>query len=163
MIAELMKILPSFSEVGHMRCFLHIVNLMAKSIIKQFDIQKKREDQHLDDAEQELRDNTAEQELHDLAGDVDLEEQQSIEAMAQLQIDGKTSEPEKETETDDDVEGWINEMMLLSPAEREQVEGDIQPVKLVLVKVRYQWCMGRMLLTGIGSFGKLPSKLSTHQ
>jgi hypothetical protein len=121
MITELTKILPSFSEVGHTWCFLHIVNLIAKSIIKQFDVQKKREEQHLYDAEQELQDNTAEQELHDLAGDVDLEEQQSIEAMAQLQINGKTSEPEKETETDDDVEGWINEMMLLSPAEHEQV------------------------------------------
>jgi hypothetical protein len=138
MIAELAKILPSFSEVGHTRCFLHIVNLVAKSIIKQFDVQKKREDQHLDDAEQELRGDVAERELQDLAGDVDLEERQSIAAMAQCQIDGETGETDMEMETDDDVEGWIDEMMLLSPAEREQVEGDIRPVKLVLVKVRYQ-------------------------
>jgi hypothetical protein len=41
MITELAKILPSFSEVGHTQCFLHIVNLVAKSIIRQFDIQKK--------------------------------------------------------------------------------------------------------------------------
>jgi hypothetical protein len=163
MITELAKILPSFSEVGHTRCFLHIVNLVAKSIIKQFDVQKKREDQHLDNAEQELRGEDAEQELQDLAGDVNLEEQQSIEAMAQHQINGEAGNTDTETETDDDVEGWIDEMMLLSPAEREQVEGDICPVKLVLVKVRYQWCMGRLLLTCIGSFGKLLSKSSTHQ
>jgi hypothetical protein len=58
--------------------------------------------------------------------------------MAQHQIDGETGETDMEMETDDDVEGWIDEMMLLSPAECEQVEGDIRPVKLVLVKVRYQ-------------------------
>ena len=110
----------------------------------------------MDDAEQQLWDNMAEQELQDLAGDVDLE----VESMAQLQIYGETSETEKEMETNDDVEGWIDKMMLLSPAECEQVEGDIQ---LVLVKVRYQWWMGWMLLTGIGSFRKLLSKSSTHQ
>ena len=109
------------------------------------------------------KDNTAEQELQDLAGDVDLEEQQSIEAMAQLQINSETSETENEMETDDDVGGWINVMMLLSPAKHEQVEGDIHPVKLILVKVRYQWCMGRMLLTSIGSFGNFLSKSSIHQ
>jgi hypothetical protein len=33
MIAELAKVLPNFSEVGHTRCFLHIVNLVAKLVI----------------------------------------------------------------------------------------------------------------------------------
>ena len=137
MITELVKILPSFSKVGHTWCFLHIVNLVAKSVIRQFDVQKKREDQHLDEAKQELRVDNAERELQDLAGDVDLEEQQSIEAMAQRQINGETGETDPETVTDDDVEGWIDEMMLLSPAECEQVKGDIRPVKLVLVKVSF--------------------------
>jgi hypothetical protein len=58
----------------------------------------------------------AERELQDLAGDVDLEEQQSIEAMAQCQIDGmRQVTTDMEMETDDDIEGWIDEMMLLSP------------------------------------------------
>ena len=124
MIAELAKILPNFSEDGHMRCFLHIVNLVAKSIIRQFDVQKKRDDEHLDEAEQELR---------NLAGDVDLENEQAEEVMGRCQIDGEIDAGD---ESDDDVEGWINEMMLLSPTERERVEEDIRPVKLVLVKVR---------------------------
>lgn len=126
MIAELAKILPNFSEVGHTRCFLHIVNLVAKSVIRQFDVQKKRDDEHLDEAEQELR---------DLAGDVDLENQQAEELMEECQISG---EIDAEDESDDDVEGWVDEMMLLSPSERERVEADIRPVKLVLVKVRCQ-------------------------
>ena len=41
-------------------------------------------------------------------------------------------------EDDVDVEGWINEMLLLYPSEHTQVKEDICPVKLVLVKVRYQ-------------------------
>ena len=128
MIAELAKILPKFSEVSHTRCFLHIVNLVAKSIIKQFDVPKKQEDEHLDKAEQELR---------NLAGDVELEEQEAVEAMTQHQIGGNT-DSEIEDQNDDDVDGWVDEMTLLSPAEREQVEEDIRPVKLVLVKVRYE-------------------------
>ena len=107
MIAELAKILPNFSEDGHTRCFLHIVNLVAKSIIRQFDVQKKRDDEHLDKAEQELC---------NLTGDVDLENEEAEEAMGEYQISGEIDAGD---ETDDNVEGWINEMMLLSPAEHE--------------------------------------------
>jgi hypothetical protein len=134
MIAELTKILPKFSEVSHTRCFLHIVNLVAKSIIKQFNVPKKREDEHLDEAEQELR---------NLVGDVEQEEQEAVEAMTQHQIGGNMdSETEDEN---DDVDGWVDEMMLLSPAERERVEEDIRPVKLVLVTVRYEQYIGKRL------------------
>lgn len=75
MISKLAKILPDFSQVNHTRCFLHIVNLCTKSIIKQFDILKKKEDEHLDEAVHELQDDN---ELQGLAGDQELEEQQTI-------------------------------------------------------------------------------------
>lgn len=78
---------------------------------------KKREDEHLDEAEQELR---------NLAGDVELEEQEAVEAMTQHQIGGNM-DSETEDENDDDIDGWVDEMMLLSPAEREQVQEDIRP------------------------------------
>ncbi|KAF8238492.1 hypothetical protein L208DRAFT_1241639 [Tricholoma matsutake] len=42
-IAELAKILPSFSKVRQTQCFLHIVNLIEKLVIRQFDIQKKQD------------------------------------------------------------------------------------------------------------------------
>ena len=74
MITELAKILPKFSEVGHTQCFLHIVNLVAKSIIRQFDIPKKQDDGHLDKAEQELR---------NLAGNINLENKEAKELMVQ--------------------------------------------------------------------------------
>lgn len=130
MIAELVKILPDFSQVNHTRCFLHIVNLCAKSIIKQFDVPKKKEDEHLDEAVRELQNDN--DELQDLAGDQELEEQQTVDAIARRQINGQDGEEEEE---DDDIEGWIDEMELLSPAERAGLEESIRPVKLVLVKV----------------------------
>jgi hypothetical protein len=130
MIAELVKILPDFSQVNHTRCFLHIVNLCAKSIIKQFDVPKKKEDEHLDEAVRELQDDN--DELQDLAGDQELEEQQTVDTIAQHQINGQDGEEEEE---DDGIEGWIDEMELLSPAERAGLEESIRPVKLVLVKV----------------------------
>jgi hypothetical protein len=82
MITELANILPDFSKVNHTWCFLHIVNLCAKSIIKQFDVQKKQDNEPLSEAECELQ---------GLAGDIEFEEQQAIEAMAQHAIDSETN------------------------------------------------------------------------
>jgi len=123
MITELAKILPKFSEASHIRCFLHIINLVAKLILKQFDVPKKREDEDLDDAEQELR---------DLAGDLELKEWQTAEAMDKQQINRDTG---LGAEMDNDIDGWVDKMLLLSPAEQARVKEDIRPVKLVLVKV----------------------------
>jgi len=117
---------------------------VAKSIIQQFDIPKKKKDQHLDKAEQGSQSNNTEQELQDLAGDIDLEEQKSLEAQAQHRIDGKTGEPDMEIEPDDDVEGWVDKMASLSPAKCKRVKGGIRPVRLVLVKVSYQQCMTKL-------------------
>ena len=126
MITELANILPDFSEVNHTWCFLHIVNLCAKSIIKQFDIQKKQ-DEPLSEAECGLQ---------DLAGDIEFEEQQAIKVMAQHGIDGET---DVETEGDDDIEGWIDEMALLSLDEQEGLMESICPVKMVLIKVSLRY------------------------
>ena len=75
--------------------------------------------------------------MHDLVGDVDLENEQAEEVIGQYQINGETDMgDDSDDDSDDDVEGWIDKMMLLSPTECERVEEDIRPVKLVLVKVR---------------------------
>ena len=74
MITKLTKILPKFSKVGHTQCFLHIVNLVAKSIIRQFNIPKKQDDGHLDKVEQELC---------NLAGNINLENKEAKELMVQ--------------------------------------------------------------------------------
>ena len=126
MIEQLTKILPDFSEVNRTRCFLHIVNLCAKSIIRQFDIQKKDTDEP-DDTERELQ---------DLAEEIDLEEQQAAELLQQHAIDSKAN---SSTENDDDdTDGWVDEMAVLSLAEQKELHEEIRPVKLVLVKVCHE-------------------------
>ena len=134
MVECLAKTLNDSSKVNHTRCFLHIVTLCAKSIIKQFDVQDSKPNEPLADAERELQ---------ALAENIDVEEQQGAAAIAQLAIDGELElESEKDDdiegwidEKDDDIEGWIDEMAILSPADRTKLEADIRPVKLVLVKV----------------------------
>ena len=54
MIEQLADMLPGFSHVGHTRCFLHIVNLVARLMIQQFDILKNRAGQNLDVQSQEI-------------------------------------------------------------------------------------------------------------
>jgi hypothetical protein len=54
MIRELARLVPRFEgEVSHTRCFLHVINLIAKSLIHQFDTHSSQTD--VDD-EQELMD-----------------------------------------------------------------------------------------------------------
>ena len=126
MIEQLAKILPDFSEVNCTQCFLHIVNLCAKSIIRQFDVQKKDTDK-LDDTERKLQ---------DLAQEIDLEEQQAAELLQQHVIDGEVN---SSAENDDDnTNGWVDEMAVLSLAEQTELHEEIRPVKLVLVKVCHE-------------------------
>ena len=55
MIEELADLLDDFpGEANRTRCFMHILNLVAKSIIKQFDVPKASADEVLDDAAKEL-------------------------------------------------------------------------------------------------------------
>ena len=118
-----MKILPNFSGVNHTQCFLHIVNLCAKSIIRQFDIQVKRGHEPFD---------TCECELKVLAEDIDQEEQCSAELLKQHATDGDANDS---GDNDNNADGWIDEMAVLSHAEHMQLYAQIRPVKLVLVKV----------------------------
>jgi hypothetical protein len=145
MIEQLAKSLTDFSEVNRTRCFLHIVNLCAKSIIRQFDVQKRGPDEPVDATERELQ---------DLAEDIDLEEQQAAELLKQHAVG--------DNENEDDADGWIDEMAVLSLAERAELHEDIWPVKLVLVKVCHKQ-INTHILTMLGSSERLRSKLSTQQ
>ena len=66
MIDELGEIIPTFpGEPNRTRCFAHIINLVAKSVIKQFDIPKPRAGDTLDNGVADLI---------TLAGEIELEE-----------------------------------------------------------------------------------------
>jgi|SRR5882724_1347161 len=80
MIEQLTKNLSDFSKVNCTWCFLHIVNLCTKSIIRQFDVQKKDTDEPVDDTEHELQ---------DLTEEINLEEQQVAKLLQQHASDGE--------------------------------------------------------------------------
>jgi hypothetical protein len=55
MISELTKLIPGFpGDANRMCCFMHILNLVAKSILRQFDLPKGQTYDALRAAEEEL-------------------------------------------------------------------------------------------------------------
>ena len=133
MIERLAEMLPGFSNAGHTRCFLHIINLVARSMIKQFDVPKNPTGHLSDDESQEITPeepaDEVDERLDGPAAETDLDDQDRAG-----RVDRNDADDEDE-EIDDNVEGWTNEMTLLSRSEREHIQEDIRPVKLVLVKV----------------------------
>lgn len=117
MITELTSLLQDFpGAVNRSRCFTHVLNLAAKSVIRQFDLPKKQGDAAMSDAAKELA---------KLAEDLEIEE-----------ILSRTSEGEDGDGEDDNVEGWLDEGEFMSDKEKEEWDETARPVRLVLVKVR---------------------------
>lgn len=118
MIEELVDLLPNFpGPANRCRCFLHIVNLIAKTLLKQFDVPRKDASAALDAAEQKLL---------ELAAGLDVEELMTVaESGTGDEVD------------DDNVDGWVDEMAELTEEEGDELHKQIQPARLVLVKVNY--------------------------
>jgi len=107
MVANLADILPSFpGTANHIRCFLHTINLVAKSLIKEFDMSRRDVTEALDDDGSDSEGSDRE----DPELNVDIADY-------------------------DDMDGWVDEANLLSDHQRKQLQHDIRPIKLVLVKV----------------------------
>ncbi|KAG6893928.1 hypothetical protein C0992_008143 [Termitomyces sp. T32_za158] len=75
MVEELAGLLPEFLGAPHQtRCFAHIINLVAKSLLKQFDTPKKKRhhevlDSNLDDVAEEIEfDNVSTSKSIDMGG-----------------------------------------------------------------------------------------------
>lgn len=120
MIRELSVKVPAFGgSATHTRCFLHTVNLVAKSLIREFNVKKKDADRALADSRE--YDDEVGAELRELSEEVDGEE-----------VDDEAANG---SAADDDDDGWIDEVELLGQHERLALEKDIRPVKLALVKV----------------------------
>jgi hypothetical protein len=118
MIDEIPNLIESFpGDENRARCFNHVIALVAKSSIRQFDVPKGQADAALDEAERELK---------ELAEGIDINDEKT-----KSEWEG-TEEEEVEV---DNVDGWVDEVARLSVADREELEENIRPVRLVLVKV----------------------------
>jgi hypothetical protein len=129
MVDELRERVEAFpGPSNQVRCFLHTVNLTAKSTIQVFDVPKHKKDgtDVLDKAEAELR---------ALAGSIDVED---IETQLEKALDGpgdELNEEEEQEELENSTEGWIDERELLSQWERDELDKSVRPVRLAIVKV----------------------------
>jgi hypothetical protein len=110
-LAELLVAFPG--AANRTRCFTHILNLVVKVILRQFDVPKSEGGEALDAASQALA---------DLAGNIEMEE-------AEMDQGGD------DEEADDREEGWFDPLDRMSQEERETLELAVRPVRLVLVKV----------------------------
>ncbi|KIK31982.1 hypothetical protein CY34DRAFT_36103, partial [Suillus luteus UH-Slu-Lm8-n1] len=99
MVDKLEILVPEcVGEASHTRCFLHTVNLAAKSLIREFDVLKK-------DAEHALNESAdtedGEDKLIELSDDIEREDRET---------DAQYSEDD---DPQDNNDGWVNEVDLL--------------------------------------------------
>jgi hypothetical protein len=119
MIDELADLLDNFpGEANRTRRFTHVINLVAKSIIKQFDVPQ---NQVMDEAADVLA---------ALAVNIDNEERISRES--------SNSNHDEDEDEDDNNKGWSDVRQELSEEERQALDKSLQPVRLVLVKASHQ-------------------------
>ncbi|KAF5332362.1 hypothetical protein D9758_016948 [Tetrapyrgos nigripes] len=112
-----LETLPNFpGELNRTQCFNHIINLVAKSLIKLFDVSSSKNTGDMDDIEKALI---------DLAAGVDMEDLQA-----------RLKEAEEGGELERDSEELVVDMMDGLLGEEEELRKQIIPVQQVLVKLR---------------------------
>jgi hypothetical protein len=113
MVDTLSGELPNYGgRAGHARCFLHMTNLVAKCLLRAFDVKRGNRLADVELTGEEIRmfremDEMAEAELEDDVGD---------------------------DAVDDNLEGLVDEIDQLSPEERKELRTSIRPVQLALAK-----------------------------
>jgi hypothetical protein len=121
MISELIDLVENFpGPANQTRCFTHILNLVVKSILRQFDLPnpKPESGNSLDDGSNELSS------LADnLEGEEDVLSREENGGIA-------AEEPE-----DDNLEGWVDERTLMDEDDLDELEGSVKPVRVLLTKV----------------------------
>lgn len=123
MTEHLAAVLAKFGgQFARTRCFLHITNLTARSLLNEFDVKGSDALATADADEQEL-----------LAFAKELEDE-----VREAQRDaGDEVEPnDDDGALEDDDESWVDEVASLSSEELEAFKEEVRPVKMMLLKVR---------------------------
>ena len=158
MVQELANAVPDYLEINRSRCFLHVVNLVAKALIKQFDANAEN---NTEDAAESATENAAENAAENATENTaegagkstaenDIEDNSEAEDDADLESEiietmyedkdnnagGEDSDGEDQTDTDDpDDPDDATNPSVLGDEEQEALNVAIQPVRLVLAKV----------------------------
>jgi len=119
MIDQLTANLVDFPGASNqVRCFAHILNLVVKSIMHQFDMPKKRWDATTDET------------LEKLAGNIEAEED-TMQAEKDIPKDGLIQ---------DNEEGWVDEQDDMTEEDIEKLEESVWPIRFLLTKVDEKMC-----------------------
>lgn len=114
MVEELQKLVTIFGGAASRgRCFDHVVNLVAKAVLRPFDVEKKKEGEERTKAEAAIE---------SLMEGLDLD-------------DGLDLAAGEDDEDDDDTDGLVDPVEELDEDVREDLHAGIPTVKLLLTKV----------------------------
>ena len=103
------------------RCFAHILNLIAKSILQQFDIPRAQ-----------VNNDDAIVALIELAGNIEFEEEEMDEYGDNDNDNDNSDDQEEVMENTDD---WVNEREAMTMEQLAELDKSVQPVRWMLVKV----------------------------
>lgn len=120
MIYEMDKRIPAFTKVNRTRCFLHILNLVAKSLLKHFELPEKKVEDLTDEEKEVFGD------IVELSEGIEAEEEETRNAL-EADVEGDELE-------DEDIEEWLDEVEL-TPEEEMELKAKVVPITRVLVKV----------------------------
>jgi hypothetical protein len=114
MVDALSEELPNYGgRAGHARCFLHTTNLVAKSLLRAFDVKRGNQLADVELTGEEIR----------LLRD--------MEEIAEAELDDDIAD----NALDNNLDGLVDETDELSPDERKELRMSIRPVQLALAKV----------------------------
>jgi len=149
MIERLAELIDHFPGAANQtRCFTHILNLVAKSVLRQFEAPKAKGRDAIGDA------------MKELAAIADELEDDGNETPADKE-DGDDDDDDADEGDDDD---GPDEQDGMSQDELAELEKSVKPIRLVLTKVRFKLCLCRTMLINEFSYVvfHLPLKLLHH-
>jgi hypothetical protein len=133
MVKTLQEKVAAFAgKASQIRCFNHVLNLTAHTLVKQFDTPKAKADTALAKAELALL---------ELAANMDIEEEYMAHYMGdesdESSGEGNKSVDDVDLELEMNDDGWFDERDHLTDEELEELTASVRPVHLLLVKVRF--------------------------
>jgi hypothetical protein len=144
MVEKLAEIMSDFpGEANRARCLAHIVNLVAKIILRQFDKSKKKKKKNVlpekptGNVANETENND-EKELEDLGDEYDDEEERVLDK-EEKEMDEGNDDERKDDDSDIDFVKLARDIEIIEEAMEEEIEGaagEVKPVRQVLYKVR---------------------------
>ena len=169
MIDQMQDRLPAFQgDATRVCCFAHVVNLMAKSVITQFDLPKKKsnsvtaheacrkrsaiDSEELDEDEvTEIMgsgDDTSEGAIDEVLAGGDADVAAALVAIRRL---ASNLDDQLEREWDEEVpdervndgedDGWIDERWSMDAEELKELATEVMPARRMLVKVSHRGCL----------------------